>query len=94
MRTHLLGLKLPLLVSLSSILITLTPTDYNDELEMDSLVVKRIHLLESSTPDDVFELRKESVESLDAGRFPLFRKSFIFGKCKVGLANPEPPIYL
>ena len=41
-------------------------------------------------PDDVFE----AVESLDAGRFPLFRKSFIFGKCKVGLANPEPPIYL
>ena len=61
---------------------------------MDSSFVKRIHLLESSTPDDVFELRKEAVKSLDAGRFPLFRKSFIFGKCKVGLANPEPPIYL
>ena len=75
---------LPLVVSLSSILITLTPTDYDDELEMDSLVVKRIHLLESSTSDDVFELRKEAIELLDAGRFPLFRKSCIFGKCKVG----------
>ena len=59
---------------------------------MDSSVVKRIHLLESSTPDDVFELRKEAVESLDSGRFPLFRKSFIFGKCKVGSANPELPM--
>ena len=52
---------------------------------MDYLVVKRIILLESSTTDDVFELRKEAVDSLDAGRFPLFRKAYIFGKCEVGM---------
>ena len=50
---------------------------------MDSLVVKIIRLLESSTPDDIFELRKEAVKSLDAGHFPLFRKAYIFGKYKV-----------
>ena len=50
---------------------------------MYSLVVKRISLLEYSTPDDVFELRKEAVELLDAGHFPLFRKAFIFGNIKL-----------
>ena len=60
---------------------------------MDYSVVKKIRLLGSSMPDDVFELRKEAVESLDAGRFPLFIIAFIFGKCKVGLAKTESPIY-
>ena len=45
---------------------------------MDSSVVKIIRLIESLTQDDVFALRKEAVELLDAGRFPLFRKACIF----------------
>ena len=61
-----------------------TLTDCNDALAMDSLIVKRIILLDSSTPNYVFELRKEAAESLDAGRFPFLRKALIVGKCKVG----------
>ena len=66
---------------------------------MYSLVVKLILLLDSSTLDDVFELDKESVESLDDGRFSLFRTFYIFGKFKVEMyltcnarmeANLEP----
>ena len=66
-------------------MISVTSTNRNDALAMDYSFVKIIRLLESSTPDDVFELRKEEVKSLDAGCFPLFIKACIFGKCKVGM---------
>ena len=75
-------------------MIPVTSTDCNDALAIDYLVSKRIILLESLTPDDLFGLRKEEVESIDTGCFPLFRKAFIFGKFKFGWAKPESPMYL
>ena len=62
---------LPLVVSSSSISIPVTSTDCDDALAMDPLVAKRICLLGSSTSDNVFELSKEAVKSLDAGRLML-----------------------
>ena len=75
-------------------MIPVTSTDYDDALAMDSFIIKKNCLLEFSTSYDVFELKKEAVESLDAGCFPSFRKAFINGKCKVGWAKPESPMYL
>ena len=63
---------IPLVVSSSRILIPVTSSDCNDALAIDYLVVKRTSSLEFSIPDDVFELRKEAVQLLDAGCFPLF----------------------
>ena len=65
-------------------MIPVISTDVDDALAMDFSVVKRICLLESSMPDDFFELRKESVESLDAGYFPLFKKRSYLVNVKVG----------